>query len=385
LRAQKQIKIQGLRLVLNPEKMRSQPEGNTMNKTSKKFLSDMINAISPSGYEHCAAAVWKEYASTFADSVETDVHGNSHAVINKGGKVKVMLAGHYDEIGFLISHIDDNGFLWIAPVGGWDPQIAQGQRVHIIGNKGQIISGAIGKIAIHLQQPDQRKKVSEIKDLWVDIGAKDKKDAEKLVSIGDPLVIQYGFEELRDGRAVGRAFDDRAGAFAILEAGRLLAKKETQCEVHVVATVQEEIGLRGARTAAFGIEPNVGIAVDVTFATDHPNIGSVVNQEGLVKIDGGPVVTRGPNINPKLFDLIVKAAKEKKIPIQIVAEARGTGTDANAIQLNRNGVATALISIPLRHMHSPCELISLKDLEAVSNLLTAVIEKITPRTSFIPF
>lgn len=356
-----------------------------MNKTSKKFLSDMINAISPSGYENCAAAVWKEYAGKFADRVETDVHGNSHAIINTGGKVKVMLAGHYDEIGFLISHIDDKGFLWIAPIGGWDPQIAQGQRVHIIGNKGKIVSGAVGKIAIHLQQPEQRKKVSEIKDLWIDIGAKNKKDAEKIVSIGDPLVVQYGFEELQNGRAVGRAFDDRAGAFAILEAGRMLTELNTECEVHVVATVQEEIGLRGARTAAFGIDPDVGIAVDVTFATDHPNLGSVVNQEGLVELDGGPVVTRGPNINPKLFELIVAVAKEKKIDIQIVAEARGTGTDANAIQLNRAGVATGLISIPLRHMHSPCELLSLHDVVAVSKLLAGICEKITPETSFIPF
>ncbi|MDK2857371.1 MAG: hypothetical protein PWQ89_490 [Verrucomicrobiota bacterium] len=356
-----------------------------MNKTSKKFLTDMINAISPSGYEQSTAAVWKEYARPFADRVETDVHGNSHAVINAGGKVKVMLAGHYDEIGFLISHIDDKGFLWIAPVGGWDPQIAQGQRVHIIGNGGRKVSGVVGKIAIHLQEPEQRKKVSEIKDLWVDIGAKDKKEAETLVSIGDPLVTQYGFEELENGRAAGRAFDDRAGAFTILEAGRLLAELTTQCEVHAVATVQEEIGLRGARTAAFGIEPQVGIAVDVTFATDHPNIGNVVNQEGKVEIDGGPVITRGPNINPKLFELIVKTAKEEKIPVQIVAEARGTGTDANAIQLNRAGVATALISIPLRYMHSPCELLSLKDLEAVSRLLAAVVKKITPHTNFIPF
>jgi endoglucanase len=356
-----------------------------MNKTSKTFLADMINAISPSGYENCAAAVWKDYAKKFADSVETDVHGNSHAVINKGGKVKVMFAGHYDEIGFLISNIDDKGFLWIAPVGGWDPQIAQGQRVHIIGNGGKKISGVIGKIAIHLQEPEQRKKVSEIKDLWVDIGVASKAEAEKLVSIGDPLVIQYGFEELQNGLAAGRAFDDRSGAFAVLEAGRLLAKMTTQCEVHVVATVQEEIGLRGARTAAFGIEPDVGIAVDVTFATDHPNLGSVVNQEGKVAIGGGPVITRGPNINPKLFELIVKTAKEEKVPVQIIAEARGTGTDANAIQLNRAGVATALISIPLRYMHSPCELLSLADLEAVSKLLAAVVKKITPKTNFIPF
>lgn len=356
-----------------------------MNKKSKTFLAGMINAISPSGYEECAAAVWKEYAKGFAARVETDVHGNSHAVIHPGNAIKVMLAGHYDEIGFLISHIDTNGFLRIAPVGGWDPQIAQGQRVQLIGKRGQTVVGVIGKIAVHLQEPEQRKKVSQIKDLWVDIGAKDKKDAEKRVSIGDPLVIQYGFEELANGRAAGRAFDDRAGAFAVLEAGRLLSRATCSCEVHCVATVQEEIGLRGARTAAFGIEPHVGIAVDVTFATDHPDTGGAVNQHGEVKLGSGPVVTRGPNINPKLFELIVRTAKEEKIPIQIVAEARGTGTDANAIQLNRAGVATALISIPLRYMHSPCELLSLDDLEAVSKLLAACVGRITARTSFIPF
>ncbi len=356
-----------------------------MNKTSKKFLADMVNAISPSGYESCAAAVWKTYAEKFADRVETDVHGNSHAIINTGGKVKVMLAGHYDEIGFLISNIDDKGFLWITPIGGWDPQIAQGQRVNIIGRNDNVIGGVIGKMAIHLQETEQRKKVLQIKDLWVDIGAKSKKDAEKRVSVGDPLVIQYGFAEFYNGRAVGRAFDDRAGAFAILETGRMLSRKNTECEIHVVATVQEEIGLRGAQTAAFGIEPDVGIAVDVTFATDHPTIGTIANQEGSVKIGCGPVVTRGPNINPKLFNLIVKTAKEMKTPIQIIAAARGTGTDANAIQLNRAGVATALISIPLRYMHSPCELLSLNDLEAVSKLLAGVIEKITPHTPFVPF
>ncbi|MFC1467227.1 M42 family metallopeptidase [Verrucomicrobiota bacterium] len=355
-----------------------------MKKTSVTFLKDMVNAVSPSGYEGCAAAVWKQEAEKFADSVETDVHGNSHAVINKGGKVKVMFAGHYDEIGFLITHIDDNGFLWIAPIGGWDPQIAQGQRVQILGKKG-VVTGVVGKLAIHLQKPEQRKKVSEISDLWVDIGVKNKKEAEKLVSIGDPMVIAYGFDQLQGDIAIGRAFDDRAGAFAILEAARLLAKMDSQCEVHAVATVQEEIGLRGAKTAAFGVSPDIGIAVDVTFATDHPSIGSVVNHEGKIEIGKGPVITRGPNINPKLFKLMVDTAKKEDIPIQIAAEARGTGTDANAIQLNQAGVVTALVSIPLRYMHSPCELLSLKDLENASKLLAATVANITTRTNFIPF
>jgi len=355
-----------------------------MKKTTLQFLADLVNSISPSGYEGPAAEVWRTQARQFADRVETDTHGNSHAVVNPGGKIKVMIAGHYDEIGFLITHIDDKGFLWIAPIGGWDPQIAQGQRVQIRGKKG-VIKGVIGKLAIHLQEQEARKKVTEIKDLWVDIGAKDRKTAEKWVSIGDPMVIDYGFEPLQGGMAAGRAFDDRAGAFAVLEAARLLAGMQPQAEVHAVATVQEEIGLRGARTAAFGIEPQIGIAVDVTFATDHPNLGSVLNQEGKVEVGKGPVITRGPNINPKLFELLIDTAAKEKIPVQIIAEARGTGTDANAIQLNRAGVAAALVSIPLRYMHSPCELLSLNDLEQVFKLLAATVGRITPRTGLIPF
>lgn len=355
-----------------------------MTKHNKQFLADLINSISPSGYEGPVAKVWKAEAETFSDKVWTDTHGNSHAVVNPGGSPRVMMAGHYDEIGFQISYIDDQGFLWIQALGGWDPQIAQGQRVQIMTRKG-IVRGVIGKVAIHMQTPEQRKKVSEIKDLWVDIGAKNKKDAEKMVEVGDPLVVAYGYEELANGLAVGRAFDDRAGAYVVLEAARQLAKLNPKAEIHAVATVQEEIGLRGARTAAYGIDPDVGIAVDVTFATDHPNMGEAKKRENLIELGKGPVLTRGPNINTKLFDLFVKTAKAEEIPVQINAEPRGTGTDANAIQLNRAGVVAGLLSIPLRYMHSPCELISLSDLEECAKLLAKTVAKITPRTNFVPF
>jgi putative aminopeptidase FrvX len=355
-----------------------------MTKKTKQFLADLINSISPSGYEAPVAKIWKKEAETFAAKVWTDTHGSSHAIINPGGSPRVMMAGHYDEIGFQISYIDDQGFLWIQALGGWDPQIAQGQRVQIMTKKGPL-RGVIGKVAIHMQTPEQRKKVSEIKDLWVDIGAKDKKDAEAMVEIGDPLVVAYGFEELTNGLAAGRAFDNRAGAFVVLEAAKQLSKLNPSAEIHTVATAQEEIGLRGATTASFGIDPDIGIAVDVTFATDHPNMGEAIKRENLIELGKGPVLTRGPNINSKLFDLLVKTAKAEKIPCQINAEPRGTGTDANAIQLNRAGVATGLVSIPLRYMHSPCELISLKDLEECSKLLAKTIAKITPRTNFVPF
>ncbi len=355
-----------------------------MNKQSKQFLADLINSISPSGYEAPAAKIWKAEAASFAAKVWTDTHGNSHAIVNPGGSPRVMFAGHYDEIGFQISYIDDQGFLWIQALGGWDPQIAQGQRVQIMTKKG-IVRGVVGKVAIHLQDPEQRKKVSEVKDLWIDIGARDRKDAEKMVEIGDPLVIAYGFEELANGLAAGRAFDNRAGAFVVLEAARMLSTLDPAAEIHAVATVQEEIGLRGATTAAYGIDPDVGIAVDVTFATDHPNMGDAIKRENKIELGKGPVLTRGPNINGKLFDLFVKTAKAEKIPVQINAEPRGTGTDANALQLNRAGVTTGLVSIPLRYMHSPCETISLKDLEQVARLLAKTVARITPKTDFVPF
>jgi endoglucanase len=355
-----------------------------MTKQTKQFLANLINSISPSGYEAPVAKVWKTEAATFASRVWTDTHGNSHAIVNPGGSPRVMLAGHYDEIGFQVSYIDDKGFLWIQALGGWDPQIAQGQRVQIMTRKG-VVRGVIGKVAIHMQTPEQRKKVSAIKDLWVDIGAKDKKDAEKRVEVGDPLVVAYGFEEIANGLAAGRAFDDRAGAFVVLEAAKQLARLSPAVEIHAVATVQEEIGLRGATPAAYGIDPDIGIAVDVTFATDHPNMGDAMKRENLIELGKGPVLTRGPNINSKLFDLLVKTAKAEKIPYQINAEPRGTGTDANAIQLNRAGVVSGLVSIPLRYMHSPCELISLKDLEQCAKLLARTVAKITPRTNFVPF
>jgi tetrahedral aminopeptidase len=355
-----------------------------MNKKTKQFLADLINSISPSGYEGAAAQIWKREAERFADKVWTDTHGNSHAVVNPGGSPVVMFAGHYDEIGFQISYIDDKGFLWIQPLGGWDPQIAQGQRVQIL-TKGGVIRGVLGKVAIHLQEPEARKKVTEIKNLWVDIGAKDKKDAESMVEIGDPMVIAYGFEELANGTAAGRAFDDRAGAFVVLEAAKKLAKLNPSAAIHAVATVQEEIGLRGAKTAAYGINPDIGIAVDVTFATDHPNMGEAMKQENLIQLGKGPVITRGPNINEKLFDLLVSTARQEKIPYQVNAEPRGTGTDANALQLNRAGVVAALVSIPLRYMHSPCEMLSLSDLDHAVHLLAKTVEKMTPESDFVPF
>ena len=353
-------------------------------KDSLAFLERLIETPSPSGYEDSAAALWEKEALSFTAEVRRDAHGNTDAVVNPGGTPRIMLSGHYDEIGFLVTHIDNDGFLWIAPIGGWDSQIAQGQRVVIRGRKG-VVPGVIGKCPIHLMKEEARKQVAKIEDLWVDIGAKNRKAAEKRVEIGDPIVLDYGLKRLEGDVLAGRAFDNRAGAFIVLEAARALAGRAPKAEIHAVATVQEEIGLRGARTAAFGVDPQFAIAVDVTFATDHPSMGDAMKHEGKVKLGGGAVITRGPNIHARLFDLLVETARKKKIKHQIIASARPTGTDANAIQVNRAGVATALVSLPNRYMHSPCELIDARDLEACVELIVETCLRIGPDTDIRPF
>jgi endoglucanase len=355
-----------------------------MKKSSLEFLERLITAISPSGYESEASRVWMDEAATFAAEVRRDSHGNCDAVIHPGGSPRIMLSGHVDEIGFLITHIDNDGFLWIDSLGGWDSQIPQGHRVTILTRKGRV-PGVLGKCPIHLLKTEEREKVVKIEDMWVDIGAKNRKEAEKLVAIGDPMVLAHELIHLQGDFVAGRGMDNRAGAFVVLEAARRLAAKNPKAEVHAVASVQEEVGLRGARTAAFGIDPQIGIAVDVTFATDHPSMARSVNREGKIRLGYGPVLTRGPNIHPLLFDLMSDVARKQKIAFQVAASGRPTGTDANAIQVNRSGVATALISIPNRYMHSPCELVSLDDLDACSALLAASVLQMGPELDLTKF
>ncbi len=357
-----------------------------MKKTTEAVLKSMLEAISPSGYEGPCANIFREEALKFADEVRRDRHGNTHAVLEGTGPLRVMFAGHCDEIGFLVQSIDKNGYLWIAPIGGWDPQVAQGQRVRILGRKG-VVSGVIGKKPIHLMTPEDRKNVVQLKDLWVDIGAESRKEAEKVVEVGDPLVIAYGYERIAGERVVARGMDNRIGAFICLEAARKVsqARPRPAATLVSVATVQEEIGLRGATTSSFGADAHVGIAVDVTFASDHPGLGDAARALNEVALGKGPVLTRGPNTHPRLFDRIVETARRHAIPLQICAEGRGTGTDANAMQLSRAGMATALLSIPNRYMHSPCEMVDLRDVEACIALMAAVALELEPDADLTPF
>lgn len=338
-----------------------------MNTTSLEFLKNLLETPSPSGYEQPAAKLWREYVKDSVDELIPDVHGNSIAVLNPGADFKFMIAGHIDEIGLMITHIDDKGYLYTAQIGGMDPALLIGQRVKVINEKGEVF-GVIGRKAIHLMQPDERKKGVEMENIWVDIGADSKKEAEKRVSVGDPIVIDVQCQKLNGDKLVSRATDDKAGAFVVAEVLRALSKKNINISVIGVATVQEEIGLRGAITSAYHVHPHAGIAVDVGFASDHPDTDP--KKTGVVKLSKGPVLHRGPNINPVLERDLFKVAKAKKIPYQITAESRGTGTDANAIQLCRGGAATALISIPNRYMHTPVEVISTKDLDNSIKLLT---------------
>jgi len=352
-----------------------------MRKESLRFLERLVTTPSPSGFEGSIQKVCKDYAKSSVDKIHKDVHGNQFHVRNPDAQLRVMLAGHVDEIALMVNDIDDKGFLGFVPIGGVDPSVLDGQRVQVHTGKGAV-PGVVGRTAIHLTDVEERGKPLKMHQLWVDIGAKDKKDAQKAVSIGDPITVDVGLVKLRNDRAVARALDDRIGAFVVLEAMRLLANKKIDCGVFAVTTVQEEIGLRGARTSSHGCDPHVGIAVDVGHATDHPNLDARRHREG--KIGEGPILYRGPNINPVVGAQLIGVAKRKGIPYQVAAAPSGTGTDANAMQLCRSGVATGLVGIPNRYMHSPVELISLKDAENAAKLIAEWIATLKKDMSFIP-
>ncbi len=343
-----------------------------MKTDSYEFLQFLMETPSPSGFEEEISAIWRKKAKRFADKVYTDSHGNSIAVVNPEGSPRIMLAGHIDEIGLMITYINPQGFLYFRGIGGWDRQILPGQRVEIRTGTGPVI-GVIGKKPIHLLSLEESKRVAEFRSLWIDCGFKDYKEAVSVVSIGDSAVISSpGMRSLRNGLLTGRGFDDKIGAFIILEALSLISKMKPKAAVYAVATVQEEIGCRGAKTSAYGINPDFGIAVDVGFATDVPDSSEDVKALGSMKMGGGPIVARGPNINPSLFEKIRRTAAELDIKIQIEAAPGVTGTDAREMQVSRAGVPTALISIPNRYMHSPVEMVHEGDVEAAIKLIAGV-------------
>lgn len=350
-------------------------------KESYDFLKLVLETPSPSGFEQPVQRIIRKRMKPFADAIDTDVHGNVIVALNPKGSPRVMLAGHCDQIGLMVNYIDDNGFIFFSAIGGIDPSVLPGSRVVVHSAHGPI-DGVIGRKPIHVLKPEERGGKIEIRETWIDIGSKNKKETQALVSIGDPVTFRLEMVHLGNDRVTSPAFDNKCGMFVVMEALRLCSSKRIKCALFAVSTVQEEVGLRGARTSAYGIDPQVGIAVDVTHATDFPDIDKRVN--GDLKLGGGPVIPRGPNINPALEKRLMDTARAKKIAFQIEAEPAGTGTDANAIQLNRAGVATALVSIPNRYMHTPVEVVTLSDLEATARLLAETVATIDKNDKFIP-
>jgi len=347
---------------------------------SLTFLKKLLDTPGPSGFEAAPAKIWREYAKKFS-KVSGDVAGNSLAEVNGAGKPTIMLAGHIDEIGVIINYIDDQGYAYIQPIGGWDPQVLIGQRLRFAGRDGDVF-GVVGKKPIHLIKPEERDKAAKFTDIWVDLGAKTKKEAEKMVLVGDAGVIDSRTMEFPNGRLVSRSIDDRIGAFVVLEALRRYAAKPGQAKVVAVATTQEEIGYRGggAGICATCIGPQMAIVVDVTFAIDHPGVEK--KEYGDAAIEGGPVLTRGSIISPVVVALLQKTAEAKKIPFSLHAAGRETSTDADAIHIAREGVATGLVSVPNRYMHSPNELVSLQDIDHAAELIAETCRAVSSKTDF---
>jgi putative aminopeptidase FrvX len=354
-----------------------------MTDNEYQLLEELIATPSPTGHEQALQRIVRRELAPLAQTIQIDMLGNLVATLpcSTEKPLKVMLTAHCDEIGFLIKYIDANGFLFFAPVGGVDPHLVPGQRVHIHTSKGPLL-GVIGKKPIHLMEAKDKERVIPFAEQFVDIGCISRDEAAALVAIGDPMTIRVGLERLQNDRVTGRAFDDRVGVFAMLRATQLAAGKALPCQLSAVSVVQEEIGLRGAQPATFGVEPDVALILEIGHASDTPtNDPKVV---GEAKLGGGPVLSRGPNINPALFSLLLETAKEEGIPVQVIGEHRATSTDASVIQLSRSGVATALVRVPTRYVHTSSEVLSLADLDAAVRLLAATVVQIRDRLSFIP-
>jgi len=353
-----------------------------MSQKPMEFFKAIVEVPSPSGYEQPAARLFRAYASEYADAIETNVMGSVHALVKgTADGPSVMLAAHMDEIGLMVSHVTAEGFIAFRPIGGVDAAVLPGTRVRVHTAKGPLL-GVVGCMPIHLLDEEDRKAVTKLHKLFIDLGLEG--DAIKdRVRLGDPITFDVGMEQFGDGMAVSRAFDDKMGVYVIAEVGRRVAEAGHGAgDLMIAATVQEEIGMRGGITSAFTLKPDVGIAVDVGHATDYPDIDK--RRHGDVSLGRGPILTRGANINPRVFELLLEAAESKNLLVQFEGDPRGTGTDANAIQLSRGGRAAGLVGVPLRYMHTPNETLSLGDVEAAIELLTAFVLKLQPGTDFTP-
>lgn len=352
-----------------------------MDEIASRLLDCLLLTPGTSGYEQKVQSVVRNFLEPYADRIHTDLHGNVIAWKNESSARRILIDAHCDQIGLLVTHIDDNGFVFCQTIGGWDPQQLVGQTV-VIDTASGPLPGVISRKAIHLLEDNERNQVVKLQDLWIDIGATSGAESREKVRIGDPVTLRMGYSKLLNRRIAGPAMDDRVGLWVGLEAFRRAAEMNPKCAIICVSAVQEEIGLRGAKTAAYGVDPHVGIALEVTHATDCPTVDK--RQLGDLKVGQGPVVFRGPNMNDKLFNALSASAQATGSKMQIAATGKAASNDAAVIQTNRAGVATGLISIPNRYMHSGVEVVSLDDLEHAATLLAHFLANACPDTDWTP-
>lgn len=354
-----------------------------MIQESYAFLERFMHTHTPSGFESQGQLLWKDYTLRFADKVYSDVHGNMIASLNADAPVRVMLAGHCDEIGFMVTHINDEGFIHFTAIGGVDVSVLPGMQIVFLTKDN--IRGVIGKKPIHMTDKDARSKVIEIKDLMIDIGSKNKEETEKYIQVGTPACVLPNFMPLLNDAIASKAWDDKVGSFVVAEALRIVAlnKDRLKVGVYAVSTVQEEIGSRGAQTASYAIQPHAGIAVDVGFATDVP--GDEKKVYGNVSLGKGPILHRGANCNIPLNAMLEASAKNANINVQWCAEPNASSTDADVLQISRSGVAATLVSIPSRYMHTPVEICSLSDIENAAALIAETLLAMPEQPNFLPY
>lgn len=352
-----------------------------MRDASLQFLQTLLNTPSPPGHEARAQRVWLDYVQQFADETYTDSYGNAVATLNKGGSPRIMLAGHADEIAMTVNHIDSNGYIYVRRLGGVDPAITRAQRITIHSKQGPV-NGVVGNVAPHLMKEEGDRKPPKMQDLFIDIGVSSKKAAERLVQIGDPITLNDQFELLRNDLAIARAFDNRIGTFAVAETLRLLrkSKQPVHAEISAVSNIMEEVGLLGARQITYSLKPDAALVVDVTHATDYPGVSKI--QHGDILLGKGPAITHGGCNHPEIVARLEKVAKQQKIPIQHEAMSATSGTDTDVIFWTRGGIPSALISLANRYMHSPVEMVSLKDLVQIPELLAAFSLSLKPGEQF---
>jgi len=352
-----------------------------MRKASLEFLRTLVNTPSPSGQETRGQRVWLDHVEPWADETYSDAYGNCVAVLNRGGSPRLMLAAHADEIALSVNFITDKGFVHVRRLGGVDPAITKAQRVVVHTRQGPL-KGIVGNVAPHLTRQDKDRRLPEIQDLFIDLGVGSRKEAESVVRIGDPITLAAEFELLRNNLAIGRAFDNRVGTWAVAETLRLLvdARHELKAEVCAVSNIMEETGLLGARQIAYSLKPDVALVTDVTHATDVPTVSKALH--GDVKIGAGPTLTYGGPNHPEVVSRLEKVAGKRKIPLQHEAVSSTSGTDTDVIFWTRGGIPSALVSLPTRYMHSPVELVSLKDLGKIPELFAAFARSLKPKDAF---